>query len=161
MLTGHFKRTHILGYTTALLLSASLAGCGGGGGTDSTPNSGDTPITPDPSPNPVINSSADIIVPESLGFSESREITLSVHSSEDIHISICKPSTDAGLIGQAIDYEDCLLKSWVRTDSYEASVNAPDHIDLLLAAVLIPGDPATLTIYEWRKEQGNNWDIQI
>lgn len=172
MLSDQLTSKKMPRYMSALVISVLLTGCGGGSGSD-TPadnvSSGNAPIGLSPSgavpnspaPNPVVSSTADIVVPETFAFSENNQIMLTVQTRKDAHVSVCKPASLSSASALTIDYNDCLMKSWVRTDSYQTTFSAPDHVDSLLAAVLIPSESRAPTLYEWRKGEGSVWSIQL
>ena len=143
----------------ALCSALLLAGCGGGGSED-TGASPATPGTLPPASPPVITSTSEIVVPDNYAFTDQNELNVNAGFPEEVYLSVCNPLEESTAANPEIDYDRCLLRGWVRDSDYSAEIRISPHIDQLVAAVLLPGEPAETRIYKWQRENGYDWVIR-
>lgn len=158
------------------IMIACLAACGGDGGgggdSDSSNSSASNPINSSPvSSNPVddleedesdqdtssidITRTADLVVPEAFVFLENDDLAIQVSSSDEAYVSIC------GSDSEGVNYNDCVMRTWVRADDFTTTVKIPRHIASLVAAVIVPSKSSTPTVYSWDRDSGMQWHITL
>ena len=150
----------------AILMLPALVACGGGGGsTDSASSSGAGPIasTPVNPPTPiVVNSTAELPVAEGFNLSTQTDLALAVNlaqlNSHRGYLSVCTDFEVTNGDVNYVNYDSCLLRTWVEDSDYIQSLTVTNDTQTLIAAVWYP-ELASVEYSQWHRDSGMQWVV--
>lgn len=151
----------------AIVLFPTLVACGGGGGSESDAAVSPTAATPEPapqnSPDPVaVTSTAELTVAQN--FDMATESALSVQADLDTlsthrgYLSVCSDFEVTNNQVSFVNYDSCLLRTWVEQNGYEQSLAVTHDVNTLVAAVWYP-DLESVDYSVWQRADGMQWSV--
>jgi hypothetical protein len=152
----------------AIVLFPTLVACGGGGGgSESADAAGPTAATPVPapqnSPDPVaVTSTAALTVDQNFDMATESALrlqadldTLSAHRG---YLSVCSDFEVTNNQVSFVNYDSCLLRTWVEQNGYEQSLAVTHDVNSLVAAVWYP-DLESVDYSVWQRADGMQWSV--
>ena len=156
------------------IVFSTLVACGGGGGGESNSDNTTEAVSNEPPSNNTNTTTTnteegdasrtqDILVPS--GFSFATDNTLNIYIDQETldnkkaYLSICKDFSVNEKMQYTVNYENCLLRTLLDTNDFEASLHVTNDINRLVAAVwYLDSEHAPLFI-EWNNEGDFSWII--
>mgnify|MGYP000501018570 CR=1 FL=1 len=152
----------------AIVLFPTLVACGGGGGgSESADTASPTVATPAPapqnSPDPVaVTSTAELTVDGDFNLATESGLrlqtdldTLSAHRG---YLSVCTDFEVSDNQVSFVNYDSCLLRTWVEQNGYEQSLAVTHDVNTLVAAVWYP-DLEAVDYSVWQRADGMQWSV--
>ena len=143
---------------------SSLVACGGGGG-DTGSESASAPQTPSPiatpAPDPIqVSSSSELTVAEGFDLNSEADLSLAVDlNSLDSHrgyLSVCSDFELDGETVSYVNYDSCLLRTWVNANGYTQSLTVTHDVNGLVAALWYP-ELESVDYALWQRDEGMQW----
>lgn len=149
----------------AVMILPALVACGGGGGADGATSSAADPIasTPVNPPTPiVVNSTAELPVAEGFNLSTQTDLALAVNlaqlNSHRGYLSVCTDFEVTNGDVNYVNYDSCLLRTWVEDSDYTQSLTVTNDTQTLIAAVWYP-ELASVEYSQWHRDNGMQWVV--
>ena len=122
------------------LASLLIVGCGGGGGSESTPAVAEPPevvaeTTPDPMPEPVpIEATSDLVADATFNLASHKSVSVNVdisgRNNNQGYLSICTAKGDG-----TPDYEDCYLRTAIPDGSHQSELLVATNVQAVVSAI--------------------------
>ena len=157
------------GFTLTLTILATLIGCGGGGGSESSDGSPGV-STADGSTNAAGNGSRgldDLEINRASRLSAISELDIQIEmSARKSYLSIC-PGSDGTIDVNTLDYNSCMIRAAINASNNEFKLSIPNHLDSLVAVLGFYDTKKEPFVSHWQRQGikgaaiDNSWRISV